>query len=215
MCKQELVFVESILTSPLHRQTKSPTLWHNRFWLHKNFYEYIVQLDLSEHTKTLLTHEVRIVCRAGERHPRNYYGWQYARNFYKLWIENELSAGRHIEQSFLEDITTSIISWCRNNPTDISGWSFLSFLLLDSRQKASFVYQALGNVQDYILKYTSRQESPWIFQRTMIASGAILPSQRSSLIRQIAEACQDELERTKCDYDHAERAVFWIEKYQV
>src|ERR1700753_4144206 len=30
---QEIHFLNSILTSPLHRQSKSPTLWFHRWWL--------------------------------------------------------------------------------------------------------------------------------------------------------------------------------------
>jgi hypothetical protein len=42
--KHEFCFLDSILTSPLHRQSKSPTLWHHRLWLLELFRPKILEL---------------------------------------------------------------------------------------------------------------------------------------------------------------------------
>lgn len=65
----EFSFIDSLLTSPLHRHTKSPNLWGHRKWL--------VDVCLSHPTlfrAISLEHELLdIVMKAAERHPKNYY----------------------------------------------------------------------------------------------------------------------------------------------
>lgn len=86
----ELIWLESYLTSPLPKHTKSPTLWAHRAWLLRLFVipglgDSVPGLQgkrkqgISDDGRRLLEREMDVVMRAGERHPRNYYGWNYAR----------------------------------------------------------------------------------------------------------------------------------------
>lgn len=149
--------VDSLLTSRLHRHTKSPTLWSHRRWLVETGRSLGMQLDVMEDLK-------RIVMVAGERHPRNYYGWCHARWLTGLTVKDHA----HFD---LYDLMTATKSWCFHNHTDVSGWSFLTFLLMKLDGTAIRV------VFDETIKLaTSLQwnnESTWVFLRTLAASGAL------------------------------------------
>ncbi|MCJ1298913.1 hypothetical protein MMC08_001704 [Hypocenomyce scalaris] len=87
---QELAFVSSLLTSPLNRHNKSPTLWHHRYWVLRTFLPRLITRnnragpdELRPDTnvvdvgaiKSLWLSELTIITRAGDRHSRNYYAW--------------------------------------------------------------------------------------------------------------------------------------------
>src|ERR1700744_3971783 len=75
--KDELLFLNTILTSPLHRQSKSPTLWHHRWWL---LTEVLPRLNIGDsNLQTIVASEFAAVMKAGERHPNNYYAFQHGR----------------------------------------------------------------------------------------------------------------------------------------
>ncbi|KAK8094531.1 hypothetical protein PG997_001216 [Apiospora hydei] len=78
----EQQFVDSLLTSRLHRHTKSPTLWSHRRWLIQN----LGSLRSSERIRSDLTNVVMI---AAERHPRNYYAWSHARWLFDISNKDE------------------------------------------------------------------------------------------------------------------------------
>lgn len=148
----ELTFLSSLFTSPLTKATKSPTLWAQRQWLLQTFEPEIATLgslreripqscsdhlsdnvnDNIEHSaqqqdsrstqKTLLESEMYIVMRAGERHPRNYYAWGYARN---LITSTSTSTSTYPQALSTLNQTHK---WCLLHPRDISAWSFLTFL---------------------------------------------------------------------------------------
>jgi protein prenyltransferase alpha subunit repeat containing protein 1 len=66
----ELTLLESLLTSPLPKHNKSPTLWQHRRWVVSTF------VDIKGQEFRM---ELSIVQRSTKVHPRNYYAWGYAR----------------------------------------------------------------------------------------------------------------------------------------
>ncbi|KAI9749170.1 MAG: hypothetical protein M4579_006975 [Chaenotheca gracillima] len=67
----ELSLLESFLTSPLHRHSKSPTLWNHRRFVMQVFLIQGLIIDI----QALWRFELAIVMKAGEQHPQNYYAW--------------------------------------------------------------------------------------------------------------------------------------------
>ncbi|KAJ6179221.1 hypothetical protein N7519_009682 [Penicillium mononematosum] len=77
LLEAELTLMSSYQCSPLHRHTKSPTLWHHRLWV-------VVHLLQKRHWSPedllkLQRTELEVVLRAGELHPKNYYAFSYMR----------------------------------------------------------------------------------------------------------------------------------------
>jgi protein prenyltransferase alpha subunit repeat containing protein 1 len=149
---------DTFLTSRLHRHTKSPTLWQHRRWL--------VQLSMSlRQPVDIQVDVVTVVMVAGERHPRNYYAWNHGRWLTSLGTSDVDAA-----------LALSVKSWCLRNHTDISGWSFLQFLLLRSedliraRTAATPIFEEVLHIASS-LRWTN--ESVWVFLRTMAASRRI------------------------------------------
>ena len=75
--------------------------------------------------------ELAVVTKAGERHPSNYYAWQYARQLFSF-IQSERS--EHVERrqwdgAISRDGLALVHGWCLMHPRDISAWAFLVFLL--------------------------------------------------------------------------------------
>lgn len=67
--------------------------------------------------------------RAGDRHPRNYYAWNYARRLFLL-LPSDISREAATHRTLLTAETTERVQdWCFQHPRDISGWTFLAFLL--------------------------------------------------------------------------------------
>lgn len=155
--KRDMFFVDSLLTSRLHRHTKSPTLWSHRRWLVETAARHGAQHKVAESLE-------KVVMVAGQRHPRNYYAWCHAR-----WLTNNMPEGQdgqgdHALRKLLEPTKR----WCFRNHTDISGWSYLNFLLakLDGAD-ASAVFEEAAKLA-VSLQWTN--ESTWVFLRTLAAS---------------------------------------------
>lgn len=161
----ELHYLTSLLTSPLPKHTKSSTLWSHRLFLLRTFGAEIVHIhylsgtptnttrpppvspsvqrptyQLHSSTATLWNHELSIILAAGERHPRNYYAWNYARQLLDTlashddaFPETENRAPATLETEtrkyLVEDSVAAVQKWCFAHPRDISGWAFLVFLL--------------------------------------------------------------------------------------
>lgn len=167
----EITFTTTLLRSPLHRHTKSPTLWFHRYWILARLPlepnsrglgsfvsalsqggEELAPSDL-ENAKRILLSELSVVLKSAEHHPMNYYAFSYIRQFLNL-LERKLNqtpgdgAGSGLEPHFdrghphqqgqgpvtLKSLVTERVlerthSWCLGHPGDISGWSFLGFLL--------------------------------------------------------------------------------------
>jgi hypothetical protein len=179
--KRETVFLDSILTSPLHRQSKSPTLWHHRAWLLNLLLPSQLTGTLEDQVLALVRSELDAVCKAGERHPKNYYAWQYAR---KLFTGFELIApngsGQYRKQdtikAFMHTCALHVMAWCCQNPSDISGWSFLAFLL----PRLTIISQR-REISEHVLKYAVdiqwSNEALFVFLRTAIATTVLEEAQ--------------------------------------
>ena len=77
--------------------------------------------------------ELEVVVKAGERHPRNYHAWEYARRLFSLIggvvgdpIEGD---GEKAEAAMARKSVEKVRKWCFLHPRDISAWTFLSWLL--------------------------------------------------------------------------------------
>ncbi|CAN8103759.1 unnamed protein product [Discula destructiva] len=159
--RKDMYFVDSLLTSRLHRHTKSPTLWSHRRWLSKLGRGLGVQPDVAGDLK-------RIVMIAGERHPKNYYGWCHAR-----WLTSLIP--EHQRSDVLQGLVAATKSWCFRNHVDISGWSFLLFLLMKLDGSASS--SVLSETLKLAISLPWTNESTWDFLRTLAASGALADAQ--------------------------------------
>ena len=78
--------------------------------------------------------ELRIVTKAAERHPANYYAWNYLRDlFAAVSAVSGGDVGREMGRAFREALAVrsmrEVHAWCLRHPRDVSGWSFLVFLL--------------------------------------------------------------------------------------
>ncbi len=85
-------------------------------------------------------HELAIILKAGDRHPRNYYAWNYARELLTAFSDGTIikEAPERMRGEDKTDITRKLLAkssiakvqkWCLSHPRDISGWSFLEALL--------------------------------------------------------------------------------------
>lgn len=155
--ERDRFFVDSLLTSRLHRHTKSPTLWSHRRWLVETAARHGVQHNVAGSLE-------KVVMVAGQRHPRNYYAWCHAR-----WLTNNVPKGEDgQEEPVLAELLGPTKRWCFRNHTDISGWSYLYFLLakLDGAA-ASTVFEETAKLA---VSFQWTNESTWVFLRTLAAS---------------------------------------------
>lgn len=89
----------------------------------------------------LWLHELEIIMKAGDRHPKNYYAWSYARQLLTALSTGEIlpsrparRIGKHqIDATRMNEMAATSIpqvqKWCLAHPRDISGWAFLEYLL--------------------------------------------------------------------------------------
>ena len=199
--KRELVAIETLLTSPLHRHTKSPNLWYHRRWVLRRWLTFNLrgeEISLRPDADWLWQHvyrpELLIIMKAGEQHPRNYYAWFHAR-----WVIESFQTGadRAALASSLTDSMTLILEWCLKHESDTSGWSFLLFLYNEANKGVELQSLTAFNTEKVLclaLNFDWDLESIWVFLRTALASPSFLPEQqRLALTRKIAE----EVEGTK------------------
>ncbi|QSZ31609.1 hypothetical protein DSL72_001176 [Monilinia vaccinii-corymbosi] len=176
--KRELYFIDSLLTSHLHRHTKSPTLWSHRKWL--------LQVRQSMH----IPHDVprdltSIVMVAAERHPRNYYAWSHMR-----WLVESVEGG--LDASTYLDMVGNVKKWCLGHPGDTSGWSFLLFCLSsDAFLNTSNLVVRKSLICEEVLEMAIslrwKEESLWVFLRTLVASGDITEKWRFAFLQTLED----------------------------
>jgi hypothetical protein len=201
--KYEFCFLDSILTSPLHRQSKSPTLWHHRLWLLKLFLPSRVE-DVPEDVKVGFWRvELTSVCKSGERHPKNYYAWQYARRLVERIDGMEATV----------DFAERVKEWCCKHPSDTSGWSCLLYLL-PKAEPPSVRATLVRGVLDYTRKLQLENESVWVFLRTIIAHESL---QRERIeFRSALQEYSKELQGTNeaaAQLQRVNDALAWIKKH--
>ncbi|KAI9759285.1 MAG: hypothetical protein M1835_000402 [Candelina submexicana] len=197
----ELALLASLLTSPLHRHTKSPTLWHHRYWIAKEFFPYFNHATSADaHINIVYISELKLIMKAGERHPKNYYAWDYARRLFRL-IEHQaqaISQSDTMEKIAKESVET-VHKWCFSHADDISGWSFLLFLMSHQQSTVEMNNELIRKTMDLAVKFHWNHESLWSFMRTVLASKTYIPT---SLRKHFLESIH-ERSKTSRDIDQA------------
>ncbi|OQE36236.1 hypothetical protein PENCOP_c012G07281 [Penicillium coprophilum] len=162
LLEAELLLMSSYQCSPLHRHTKSPTLWHHRLWV-------IVHLLQRRHWSPedlfeLQLAELDVVLRAGELHPKNYYAFNYMRQLDVLLADTVGKPTCHStwETRTAQSVVERIIDWCLANPRDISGLSFGLYVLNNTLEQHIRV-KALERVVRFALNVGWEGESLWTF----------------------------------------------------
>lgn len=205
----ELCFLDSILTSPLHRQTKSPTLWYHRGWLLRLIAPQELESASGKRLAGLINAALDSVCKSAERHPANYYAWQYARRLMLLVdrVANEVDAPfpfAWVVTVFCDQVS----AWCFKHPSDISGWSYLLFLLtrLDPVDERD---EIVNKVLQYAASFQPENESLWTFLRGALAHPTLL-DERESCIKRLKESIED-AEQTSAYSEHVRKCLQYIE----
>ncbi|KAJ5610216.1 Protein prenyltransferase [Penicillium lagena] len=160
--EMELTLLTSYQCSPLHRHTKSPTLWHHRLWTLRQLLKSWQDNGNgdAEDMMELQGRELRTVLRAAELHPRNYYAFSYMRQLYAL-----LSATR--EDEFARNMLNPVLDWCLAHPRDISGWAFVVYVL-EHISGRSVTADALARVLQFARDVGWEGESLWTFADRMV-----------------------------------------------
>ena len=168
---KELTLMTTFQCSPLHRHTKSPTLWQHRFWVLCQILtirgQQCQQQTEPETLHSILRSELSIVLRAGELHPRNYYAFNYMRQLHHTLLDDSGT----INENKSEDISSTslldnTVSWCLAHPRDISGWTFALYLLqeaLPDRDRRDVQMRVINMVVRFALDIGWVGESLWSF----------------------------------------------------
>jgi hypothetical protein len=192
---KEKRFVDSLLTSRLHRHTKSPTLWSHRRWLMSMF--------ASSDLPTDVLGDIRdVVFVAGERHPRNYYAWCHAR--FLMDLDKTVN---------FPGVLAAVQAWCFQHHTDTSGWSFLYFLLAaKGSSNAEAGCSTFAEVLSLVSSLRLANESVWVFLRTLAAS-RLVGDEQCSQLRAVQSELLDTV-KTPADQAVLRAAVDWCEAYR-
>jgi protein prenyltransferase alpha subunit repeat containing protein 1 len=183
--KRDLVFIDSLLTSPLHRHTKSPTLWGHRRWILEVCQSIQMPLDIQRDLTA-------VVLIAAERHPRNYYAWSHMR-----WILKTFTSTQDTRSGVTFDyskVLFTVKNWCLRHPSDTSGWSFLLFALFSPHspealegttghfeEQSSICTEVLG----LAVSFRWIHESVWVFLRTLVGFGEVTEDERAAFFTSI------------------------------
>lgn len=202
--ERELVFVDSYLTSRLHRHTKSPTLWGHRRWILERYQSMKMGHDILQDFRT-------VVSVSAERHPRNYYAWSHMR-----WLDQTF--GVEGESHSSSKILFLVKDWCLRHPADTSGFSFLLFYLsvLPSAEGSLRVDASTSVCKDTLGRAVSfkwTHESVWVFLRTLVASGDVTGGQKTSFLHSVDSVLAANLEDPKTQFI-LKAARDWCEKYE-
>lgn len=164
--EMELTLLMCYQCSPLHRHTKSPTLWHHRLWTLRQLLNTRQNSGNgngngnAEDMMQLQIRELGIVLRAAELHPRNYYAFSYMRQLYAL-----LSPTR--ENECARNMLNPVLDWCLGHPRDISGWMF-GVYVLEQISGRSVAADALARVLQFARDLGWEGESLWTFVDRMV-----------------------------------------------
>ncbi|KAJ4357723.1 uncharacterized protein N0V89_002299 [Didymosphaeria variabile] len=177
----ELRFMNSILTSPLHRQSKSPTLWAHRAWWLECAFSMLPQS--CDDVSAFFMAELEAVMKSGERHPKNYYAWLYARKAVRMEMSRVGEVRGHAFASVAAD---KVMAWCKAHPSDISGFSFLEWLipLVDGEPEVARVVES---VVEYAMNIRLANESLWTFVRISLVRCPVRSGSKEKILRSLNE----------------------------
>ena len=169
--RRELVFLESFQTSPLPKHTKSSTLWSYRLWLVTKSLQVLSDPRTGPDRHSWWNTELRVVMKAGDRHPRNYYAWNYARDLLRVLYADKVN---EMEKTLSGESVIGIHRWCLQHPRDISGWTFLISLLQNlvtgkrfSRDDEESVRKIHCETSAFVRKYEWQGKSIELFLNTI------------------------------------------------
>ncbi|KAL8847745.1 MAG: hypothetical protein Q9221_007233 [Calogaya cf. arnoldii] len=148
--EDELAWTEVLLKSPLcGKHAKSVQVWSHRRWVISTFSHNTEGVDVKR--------EIEIVMVAGERHARNYYAWEYAREVVRSMAAGGKGKGKG---GWYGEVVGMVHQWCLMHPRDISGWAFLVFLLerntMHQEAKAREIFR---KTRDFVEKFGWKGES--------------------------------------------------------
>lgn len=196
LVRRDKLYIDSLLTSRLHRHTKSPTLWSHRRWLVDTARQHGQEPDVAEGIK-------RIVVVAGERHPKNYYAWCHAR-----WLIGVIPGYKR--DVVMVEMVSVAKNFCLRNGGDISGWTFMSFLLArvdEDLRTQSFLGELSASAG---FKFVN--EARWVFLRTLAASGTV-GQQETNSFQPNTLALLEKVQKPE-DREVLTRAVSWFTTYR-
>ncbi|KAK6825198.1 protein prenyltransferase alpha subunit repeat-containing protein 1 [Apiospora arundinis] len=157
--QEERQLVDSLLTSRLHRHTKSPTLWSHRRWL-------IQSLGSLQSADRIRSDLINVVMVAAERHPRNYYAWSHAR-----WLLDVSSSDASFPPLFYKTVVGDVKTWCFKHHDDISGWTFLQWILVriqDVEQRQQECSLILRDTLNIVQSFHWTNTSVWNFLQMLV-----------------------------------------------
>ncbi|KAK6496885.1 hypothetical protein TWF481_001867 [Arthrobotrys musiformis] len=194
----EYFFLTSLLSSPLHRHTKSPNLWAHRKWLISSYPSLKTPIPppppgqsrpgtadptiLQKSFKRWTRKEISTILRAAEAHPKNYYAWTYAR-----WVVKEQGVVFNHED---------LVSWCMKHPGDVSAWEFLGWCWCSEaavtdaglhqvpagRRREDVRYNQLFSVLKYSHNTAPGHEALWGFVRAVVGGGVFGEEYRREIL---------------------------------
>lgn len=162
LLETELTLMATYQCSPLHRHTKSPTLWSHRLWVLKQLL--LTQSRSEGALLELARAELDIVLRAGELHPKNYYAFSYMRHLHALFVDMLVDVRERSNWTLVLALTLlhPALDWCLANPKDISGWVFGKYLL-DNAPELQLRADAIARVLRFARDVGWEGESLWTF----------------------------------------------------
>ena len=162
--KTELTLLTTYQCSPLHRHTKSPTLWSHRLWALRQLFQ--IEPSGRDALLQLAQAELNGVLRAGELHPKNYYAFAYMQQLHHLLSNVADVTDMADRSSWSVQLATALLDpvlvWCMAHPRDISGWMLAKYLIgcLPEQQVR---IEALRKIVVFARDIGWRSESLWNF----------------------------------------------------
>lgn len=175
----ERSLMTSFQCSPLHRHTKSPTLWQHRLWIMTKSLALeernVVKYEISHNSlRKVILEELEVVCKSGQLHPRNYYAFGYMRQLHALVCQYSRSDSHTILIELAIVMVEPMLKWCLSNPSDISGWMFLFYLLTrDNEMRQDSLFEERKMAMERTIHFAVQiaaweGESLWTFVDLMI-----------------------------------------------
>lgn len=108
--------------------------------------------------------EISTVGKSGERHPNNYYAWQYLRRLLGYLGHDFWQRNPEVFESIV-GWQDGVCAWCLAHPSDVSGWSFLVYLVGIARPSppATLVKAVVDKALDFAERIQWRGPGVWLF----------------------------------------------------
>jgi hypothetical protein len=196
----ELVWLESLLTSPLPRHSKSPLLWAHRKWVLEKFPK--------ETPSTTVESELELVRKSAEVHPRNYYAWGHAR-----WAVERLGKQR---TTILNTVVETHLRFCWRHAEDVGIWAFLEWLLVRWDQGEEALVSVVNEIVTYARDIAPGHESVWCVLRALVGRAGVLGPEARGRVMGLLERGVEGVgmgEERNRELELEERAVAWIKRF--